>query len=316
MYREILFNSEAFSRGDKNHPYFVFPEELRFEYFCVRTAEFPNFYYNVASSEVIGIITFNTDGSPKQYKYMIVESQNFPNVSSIVTMLNALLNNVVGGNTVFTSSPINPQFVVVNTYFIGLNPQFNFPWAFDFSGRFAPVAPGGTNISPTLITYPNTTLPSTTSLVPASVNYASRYLCRLFGYPTGTEITPLLGGINTLDQTVGAIKATRDNYLLLKSNSMSGATFTPNTTYQGAYAAANVIAKIPVNQGTFPYGTYVFYETNQNPTPDNMFQYNGGKTGNFDLYFVRSDPSMSEDTIDFQGWNFSVTIGIITSETP
>jgi hypothetical protein len=311
MYREILLNSDAFSRGDKNHPVFVFPEDLNFEYFCVRTAEFPNFYYNLAQNETIGIVTYNANGTVAQYKYMIVQSQNFPNVTSLVTMLNFLMNDLTGGNTKFTN---NPVFSVVNTYFIGLNPQFGLSWSIDFSGVMSQSS--GSNLGANLIVYLNATVPNPGNLIPAQNTYVSKYLRRLFGYDTSVTISPKLDGISTADQTLGAIKATRDNYLLLKSNAMSGATFTPNTTFQGAYTNSNVIGKIPVNQGTFPYGTFVFYETNQNPSPENMFSFNGGKIGNFDLYFVRPDPSMSEDPIDFQGWNFSVTLGIISNVSP
>jgi hypothetical protein len=314
MYREILFNSDNFSRGDRNHPFFTFPEELRFEYFCVKTAEFPNFYFNVAKNEVLGIITYNSNGTVREYKYMIVQAQNLPNVTAVVAMLNALVSNTTGGNSIFNSPGPGPVFVVINTYFIGLSTQFGFPWSFDFSGNTT--QPSGTNLSPTSITYLNNFIVSPTPLTQPNVTYQSKYLARLLGYPALTTITNNLNGVDLNDQTVGAIKATRDSYLLLKSNSMSGATFTPNTTFSGAYASANVICKIPINQGTFPYGTYVFYETNQTPSTENMFSYNGGVTGNFDLYFVRPDPALQDDTVDFQGWNFSVTIAIITSETP
>jgi len=300
MYREILLNSEDFTRGDRNHPIFTFPEDLRMNYFCIRTAEFPNFYVNIAKDELLGIITFDANGNYLQSKYIIVTQQNFPNVTSIVTFLNSFLS----AGTNFTGGP---QFTVINTYWIGLSVPFTAPYfSFDFSGKIASGF-SGSQLAPTV---------SLTSL--QNVNYVSNYTRRLLGFSENITLTPLIPAtvISVTLEGWNAIKETRDNYILLKSNAMSGATFTANTAFTGSYTLSNVIGKIPVNQGTFPYGTYVFYETNDNPIAEGMFSFNGASTGTFDLYFTRASPSMSEDVIDFQGWNFSVTLGIITNESP
>jgi hypothetical protein len=298
MYREILLNSENFNRGDNNHPWFTFPEDVNINYFCIKTVEFPNFYQNLPEAELIGIITYNPDGTVGQSKYTILGPANYPNVSSLVAALNTWM--ITG--TQFNGAA--PVFTVVNSYWIGLSTAFTGStaaggWAFDFGG----VILAG-SLSP----------PSAANL--QSVQYVSRYLRRLFGYPITITTSPILNSTTLNTTTLGAIKATRDNYLLLRSNCMGGAMFTPNTTNTGSYALANVIAKIPVNQGTFPYGTYIFYEINDTPTTTTMFTYNGGRTGNFDLYFTRSSPDMYQDVVDFQGWNFSVTLGIVTSESP
>lgn len=314
MYREILLNSDNYARGDPNHPFFTFPEDIRFTHFCVRTCEFPNFYFNMAEIEVIGIITYNTNGTIKESKYVLVDKQDFPTVQSIVNMLNGtattgLLSNTSGGATAFTNTPV---FEVINTYFIGLSTNFGFPWAFDFSGT---VLTAGTLNNGQVLTYPNAQVPLPSGLSLSSCNYPAKYLRRLLSFPNSVVVTPQLNGTIVDDQIIGAIKCTRDNYLLLRSSSMSGSML-PNTTSSGAYSIANVICKIPVNQGVFPYGTYVFYENNDSPSRENMFEYNGGQANSFDLYFTRPNPLMYDDIVDFQGWNFSVTLGIMTSETP
>lgn len=313
MYREILLNSEDYNRGDRNHPWFTFPEDVNINHFCIKTVEFPNFYENVPRPELFGIITYNANGTVGQAKYAVlgtgvgtddgvpITGINYPTVASIVAMLNTFVGTGTGFNG---GGANNPTFVVVDNYWIGLSTSFTGTtaaggWALDFNGSQI-----SGSLSP----------PSTAAL--QTVNYVSKYLRRLFGFPTSTTTSPILDGTDLNIHTLGAIKATRDNYLLLRSLAMGGSMFTPTTTNTGSYSLANVIAKIPVNQGTFPYGTYVFYEVNDTPVPESMFAYNGGRTGNFDLYFTRSSPDMADDVVDFQGWNFSVTLGIITNETP
>jgi hypothetical protein len=309
MYRELILNSNDFTRGDKNHPVFTLPEDIRFTRFCVKTCEFPNFYLDLPVPEMLGIITFNSNGTINQAKYVIIQPQSFGSVTSLVTMLNAFV--ALGGNN-FTNPP---TFTVVNNYWIGFSAAIGFigtipTWALDFSGNNSLQNLG------TLGTITNPLNPFVGTLNANTVNYQSKYLRRLFGYSESVLVSPPLDALQLNIQTLGAIKATPDNYLLLRSSAMSGAMYTPNTTTSGSFTIANVISKIPVNQGTFAYGSYVFYEVNDSPTEENMFDYNGGNTNNFDLYFTRSPVSMMNDVVDFQGWNFSVTLGIITHDTP
>jgi hypothetical protein len=295
MYREIILNSEDFNRGNRNHPTYVFPEELRFERFCIKSVEFPNFYLNQPDTEHMGIIAYDAAGAILTTKYVLISPVNYPTVAALVTALNTWIS----ATTPFPGSPV---FAVKDNYWITLTTGFTaVTFAFDFSG-----SQQGSPIAPTV----------------TETHQPAKFMRRLFGYPDNLQtlgvdnVTAKLDAQTLNVNTIGALKPTRDNYLLLKSNCMSGATYTPNSGYKGSHANANVLAKIPINQGTFPYGTYVFYQPGDNTTDENMFSYNGGQTTKFDLFFTRPSPALSEDVVDFQGWNFSVTIGLITYEAP
>lgn len=182
-------------------------------------------------------------------------------------------------NTHLASLPGPPTFQVEDTFFLTLQNTFD-PTVIDFRFNYR------------------------------QSGVISKYMRRLLGDCSNVETSQwyLASGFK-----IGALKMSQNNYVLLKSDSMSGATFTPNLKRSGSYSSASVMAKIPTRFSEAPYGTYLFYNVNDSPSSETMFSYNGGKMNMFDLYFTRPNDT---DVIDFQGWNFSVTIGIITDRVP
>jgi len=276
MYREMILNSEDYWRGDKNVPVFLFPEEVRLKKFCVRNVQVPNFLQNLPVAETLHIDTLSAGGVITTTNGFFPVA-NYNNVLEFQTDLNSLLLASVAG------AP-KPAFNTISSFWLGLATTF---LAGIVSFRF--------------------NYQQTNGIEP-------KYLRRLLGDKSDALYSQWYSAqaLPTVP-IVGALKMTQNNYFLLKSNAMSGATFTPNFTRHGSYSSASVLAKIPVNFTTFPQSSYVFYSVNDSPTSETMFSFNGHTLNKFDLYFTRPN---DDEPIDFLGFNFAITLGILTDESP
>jgi hypothetical protein len=272
MYRELILNSEEYTRGDKNHPRFLFPENVSLDKFCVRNVQVPNFLLNVPRRNYLRIRCHDVSGVVTETTGAPIFPRNINSVAELVGVLNPILAALGGGTGSFG---VNNEFwLQLDTLIAGCS-----FFSFEYSG---------------------------------DDGLEAKHLRRLLGdIESVLESKPYANQINT--PLVGALKMTQNNYLLLKSNAMAGANFTPNTRVGGAYQTVSTLAKIPLNFSSNPYGQYVFYDVNDAPSPETMFSFNGHQLNEFDLYFTRPHDT---DVVDFQGWNFGVTLGIITNEAP
>lgn len=291
MYREIILNSNNYSRGSINHPIFEFPENIVLKKFCVRSVEVPNFYFNHPNTETWGITAYDANGTEvvDSTCTAVTGPQNFTTATQLATRLTEVAATMTDAvKPTFSVDSSDPNFIRLSS-----------PFA-------AGVASFKLNFTP-------------------SPGAPSNFFRRLFGYTgyvtynasngTFTQLVPLSNSYDAQAGSsvnlIGALKMAQDNYILLKSDAMSGATFTPNLTWQGSFSSASTLSKVATKSDSSPYGTYNFFTLNDSPVPETMFSYNGDILSKFDLYFTRPHDN---EVIDFQGFNFSVTIGIITDD--
>lgn len=279
MYRELILNSEAFFKGDKNHPQFIFPEDITLKKFCVRNVQLPNFNNNFPVTQEKVRLEYKTVATGDVWQAAGVVNIDGPANFPTVAVLGAFFSTVI-------QASLFPIFGVVTTSVQLTESFFLIP----------------DNAFPAVITGWRIVFDAVDFLKPA------KYFRRLMGSNPLNAASVTYPAANYV---IGALKMTQNNYLLLKSNAMSGATFTPNGTRTGNSQSASVLAKIPIDFSTSAYGNYIFYSVNDSPSSETMFSYNGGKINMFDLYFTRP---YDDDVVDFQGFNFSITLGILTND--
>jgi hypothetical protein len=266
LYRELLLSSDTYTRGDKNHPFFQFPEAISVNKFFIRSAEIPNFWWNLPADESLTLNVYNSAGAVVATHTATVVANRYHNTPKIAGIL----------NTAFTTA-LGAIWDVHESFYIFVTTDFTVGTAdhykLDFTG--------------------------------------SPYLQKLFGsVSTVSQAYDVSSGAHTTEFTkrhIGALKGMRDNYILLKSGAASGMVFTPNITASGSHASTNILAKIPINPATFGNESYI-YQENDAPNLENMFNFNSSQLANLDLYCTRP---WNDDPLDFNGLNFSVTIGII-----
>jgi hypothetical protein len=279
MYRELILNSDAYFKGDKNHPNFIFPEDITLKKFCVRNVQLPNFNLNFPRVSEEVRVEWLTDATGEIWQEGRVIKINGPLNVSTVAELGAVVSSIFQLSLEDDFPGNGSTAVAVGDFFLEAGvalpadiTQWRFVW--ESSDYFRP----------------------------------AKYLRRLLGDVLFNKTSDIYPGV---DWKIGALKMTQNNYLLLKSNAMSGATFTPNGSRFGNSQSASILAKIPIDFSNANYGTYLFYSVNDSPSSETMFSYNGGKINMFDLYFTRP---YDNDVIDFQGFNFSITLGILTND--
>jgi len=108
-------------------------------------------------------------------------------------------------------------------------------------------------------------------------------------------------------------KYTDTNYILMRSSMAKGGSFTPNVVAQkGSSGSGDVLAKVPMNFAHYPFKTYLSYGVDTPPLIETMFNYNGTEIDTMDIYFTRE---FDDTPIDFNGLDFSCTIGVWTCRT-
>ncbi len=280
MYREMHINSTFRTQGTKNRPIYQLPEELLLKKFCVRSVEVPNFAETIPRTERLTISTYNTTdlSSIVSTDFLDLGPKNYMNLFELRDDLNLILAN--GGH------PGPPILVITDSFWLAVDPANPFTdgssfFRFDYTG----VASG----------------------------VSAKYFARLLGDTEADTVSQPYTTSTAVVRNVGALKVVVNSYLLLKSTQMSGATFTPNTTFRGSFSQVDVLAKIPTNFTANPFGTYVFYTVNDAPSEDTIFSFNGYKITNLDFFFTRPD---DDEVVDFQGFNFSLTLGLYTDQAP
>lgn len=107
-----------------------------------------------------------------------------------------------------------------------------------------------------------------------------------------------------------AIRPNEAKYIYMHSNMARGASFTPNNlTSKGIYNSSDVIAKIPFDTTNVPENQYLWYSANDAPSITTMFSYYGDSLEEMDIYFTAEN---SDEKLDFNGFDFSCTLGILT----
>jgi hypothetical protein len=149
-------------------------------------------------------------------------------------------------------------------------------------------------------------------------------LQKLLGYGTNPLSEPNLqenAGIPNTRDTLPC-SFTLPNFLMLRSNFTRGASYISNM--QGAYVlnnngnlgnhtSVNILAKVPIDANNSPQGATGTISINENPSPNNMFSFDGEYIDSFDLYFTYPN---EDKEVDFLDQNFSVTLSILSTRKP
>ena len=293
-YREIHVDSsdDGRTRGNKSHPIFDLHDPLYLDKFCIRHVTIPTTFHNLYEESVIEW-TYSLDGATVNGVFRT----RFPAGNYSSAEIAILLENswaVDGGN---------PSGILM-TVGVGTDNTL----VMTFSG----------GVIGDVVTWQFITS------LPTSALDADRRACpilqKLLGYGVDPATQPgfFLQDILQPQKTLPA-KFSFPNYILLRSNLCRGSSFLSNIrgAYvpagdQGNYSSGNILAKIPLSPAIIPPNSVYTFSTNDSPSRENMFTFDGEYVDSFDLFFTYPNEDVE---ISFNNYNFSLTLGLLSHRT-
>lgn len=287
-YREIHVDSseDARSSGTKNHPILHLQDPLYIDYFCVRHITIPTTFDNLYEPSTLRWNVAHTGGTAFSQFDQVFQPGNYSTSDIALAIQDFWGDEEPAGITL--SAVAGGDNTITMTFTGSVNLDY-VTWAFLTSIDTL----GGCVILQKLLGYG--TNPTTVTLF---------------------DLNPAVQPVKT-----NPTKFSYPNFLMLRSNLCRGASFisnirgpyVPNNSNLGNFTSGNILAKIPLNPGIVPPNSVFTYTNNDSPSISNMFTFDGEYVDSFDLYFTYPNDDFP---VDFKGYNFSVTLGIISSRIP